>query len=335
MEIQVPIKVTCGGCGVTLTTPDASAGKRAKCPKCGGAIPIPEAPQEEIYEVESSLFGGLPEPKMASSSAIKDERRPCRSCGEMILVDAVKCRYCGEVFDKSLKGVLNTPGNLNNPAWLIVRSGLATIYNCVGILFGTILLMFLLGVILGAMNAGPDRAAEPPAAMMIVFGIAGLVIMGSGIGILVGQVRCTNVPHESGAHGFAVGAILCLVANILLSLAGGATNSPALSGIGSLLSMIGSILFMLFIKRSATYLNNYELASSAKKFLIFGVVMFVGMIALGILAAVGAPVLVLIIGVGALVGGLISIAWSMRLIRGLMLTIDNGLDARRSPAVWE
>ena len=29
--------------------------------------------------------------------------RPCPMCGEMILASAVKCRYCGEVFDETLR----------------------------------------------------------------------------------------------------------------------------------------------------------------------------------------------------------------------------------------
>jgi predicted RNA-binding Zn-ribbon protein involved in translation (DUF1610 family) len=93
----------CSGCGVTLTTPDSSAGKRAKCPKCGGAIQIPDVQQEEIYEAESSLFSGLSEDEMTSGSVVSDERKPCPACGEMIVRDAVKCRYCGEIFDATLK----------------------------------------------------------------------------------------------------------------------------------------------------------------------------------------------------------------------------------------
>ena len=30
-------------------------------------------------------------------------RRPCSTCGEMVIVGALKCRFCGEVFDATLK----------------------------------------------------------------------------------------------------------------------------------------------------------------------------------------------------------------------------------------
>ncbi len=99
----MPIKVLCSGCGVTLTTPDSSAGKHAKCPKCGGAIQIPSVQQEEIYEAESSPFSGLSAEEMTSGTVSEDERKPCPACGEMIVRDAVKCRYCGEIFDPTLK----------------------------------------------------------------------------------------------------------------------------------------------------------------------------------------------------------------------------------------
>ena len=32
-----------------------------------------------------------------------DDRKPCPMCGEMIQKDAVKCRFCGEIFDPLLR----------------------------------------------------------------------------------------------------------------------------------------------------------------------------------------------------------------------------------------
>lgn len=101
----MPIKVTCASCGVTLTTPDSSAGKRGKCPKCQAPIeiPMPEAPSEEILDAEDSFFDGLDDDSLTAGEISQDQRKPCPACGESIARDAVKCRFCGEIFDPVLK----------------------------------------------------------------------------------------------------------------------------------------------------------------------------------------------------------------------------------------
>jgi len=54
----MPIEVTCDGCGARFKAPDAAAGKKGKCKKCGAVItiPVPEpvgAPAEEddMYDI--------------------------------------------------------------------------------------------------------------------------------------------------------------------------------------------------------------------------------------------------------------------------------------------
>src|SRR6476620_5599879 len=37
----MPIEVSCPACGVRLKAPDSKAGKKARCGKCGGRVPIP------------------------------------------------------------------------------------------------------------------------------------------------------------------------------------------------------------------------------------------------------------------------------------------------------
>jgi predicted RNA-binding Zn-ribbon protein involved in translation (DUF1610 family) len=107
----VPIQVTCPSCNVTLKTADSSAGKRAKCPKCGGIIEIPalSAPppaDEGEYELEepvSAPLAGFTDEELSAGAPTGDDRRPCPACGEMIVRGAVKCRFCGEIFDATLK----------------------------------------------------------------------------------------------------------------------------------------------------------------------------------------------------------------------------------------
>jgi hypothetical protein len=319
--------VTCPSCNATLKTAESSAGKRAKCPKCAGVIQIPElaAPVDEYeLDTETNVGGAFSDDELAGGPPIAADRRPCPACGELIPKKAIKCRFCGEIFDHSMRGVIGSAsgaGDVSDPGWLKVRSGLSILYNCIIIIFIVVFVMVIGAMVTAGFAAG---AGEPPVGVaLILFLIGMLILFGAGIGTIVGQVKCTNVPQSSGAKGYAVGAIICMVANILLGMVGGAAQNQAISGLGSLVSMVGGILFILFIRRSAAYLNDHDLASSAGKFLIFGCVMFVFAMVMGVLAAVAvAPALIVILVLGAIVGGLIAFVWYMKLIKSLMTTID-------------
>jgi len=39
----MPITANCSGCGKTISAPDAAAGRRARCPHCGGVVEIPSS----------------------------------------------------------------------------------------------------------------------------------------------------------------------------------------------------------------------------------------------------------------------------------------------------
>jgi hypothetical protein len=82
------------------------AGQQVRCPGCQGIVRVPEAGRgarsQPFQESESA-----PRPRAAGlggGEGTGDEpRRPCPMCGEMILASAVKCRFCGEVFDPALR----------------------------------------------------------------------------------------------------------------------------------------------------------------------------------------------------------------------------------------
>jgi len=112
----VPIKVTCNSCGKSLKAKDSAAGKRVKCPQCGDPISIPDdvydavgaggddenSEYEDDYgdEYGDDQYDVGDEVANAPSAAT---RKPCPACGEMIVDGAVKCRFCGEIFDAALK----------------------------------------------------------------------------------------------------------------------------------------------------------------------------------------------------------------------------------------
>jgi hypothetical protein len=285
---------------------------------------VPVAPQpaagfgDDEFEVEPPA--ALPTSAATASAPVTGERKRCPACGELIAATAIKCRFCNEVLDKSMEGMLGRTGDASDPGWRKVRTGLAMMYYGIVTILLLVILMVVGGVAVGAMG-GFDQNAEPPVIAMILLGIAVLVMVCAGIGILIGQALCASVPQHSGARGYAVGAIVCVALNFILSFISGATQTEALSAVAGLCNLIGSILFILFIRQAATYLGNLDLASSAGNFLIFSVAMVVGVILLAVGVALAGPALAVILGLAMLIAGIVMFVWYLRLIRNLMTTI--------------
>jgi predicted RNA-binding Zn-ribbon protein involved in translation (DUF1610 family) len=113
------ISFQCPQCGKKLKAPDNAAGKSSSCPGCGSKVTCPEPVYDaEVVDMEIAPdkpkgfdpFADLDDDKPygvvgppAAAQPSDDGRRPCPMCGEMIVTTAAKCRYCGEVFDPTLK----------------------------------------------------------------------------------------------------------------------------------------------------------------------------------------------------------------------------------------
>lgn len=113
------IRFECEYCGAKLKAPDGTTGRMTKCLKCARPVTVPEP----VYEAElvddpgaptllsaADTFDPPPDPNdpygladaPAATAVAEESRRPCPMCGELILSSAIKCRFCGEVFDKEL-----------------------------------------------------------------------------------------------------------------------------------------------------------------------------------------------------------------------------------------
>jgi predicted RNA-binding Zn-ribbon protein involved in translation (DUF1610 family) len=102
----MPIRFVCTTCGKNLRVADEAAGQWVNCPSCQAPLEVPRAAGAafDIVNAESADLAG--EPPLAAPAQQADlaaDRRPCPMCGEMIAATAAKCRFCGEVFDSSLR----------------------------------------------------------------------------------------------------------------------------------------------------------------------------------------------------------------------------------------
>jgi hypothetical protein len=162
----MPINVKCPGCGKQLQVPDGLAGKPCRCPSCGTVMTAPE----EVFEAEAVARpepepGRRPEPEPgpredpggirrgedvygvreepAPGPGGPEERTPCPMCGELIMPNAAMCRFCGEVFDETLRRAEQkkkggTDADMTTGDWLlaILCSGIGCIFGIVWMIQG-------------------------------------------------------------------------------------------------------------------------------------------------------------------------------------------------------
>jgi predicted RNA-binding Zn-ribbon protein involved in translation (DUF1610 family) len=181
--------MTCPSCGKTLAAPDTAAGKKAKCPGCGQIMIVPEAihdaeelgvtdmgpappehnPRDDIFGVESLSA----DPSMPAQDA---ERRPCPMCGELIVATAAKCRFCGAVFDRRLRGMPNRGGqNYKGFAIASLVLGILSLPTfCFGIVIGIVAVVF--GMIAkSGMNKSKNYDGKGMATAGLILGILGAI----------------------------------------------------------------------------------------------------------------------------------------------------------------
>lgn len=224
----MPISTECPQCGKRLKAPESAAGRKAKCPQCGAAVPIPEPvyDAEEVFDAEiagdeetvydSEDEGGYrlgqapPRPPLPAA-----DRRACPMCGEMIKASAVKCRYCGEVFDASLKG--SAGGGYADTE--TVRKFRREMHGVGGFWMFIGCLVLLVTVL--AANAPPAQAEQVPVPILL-----GLTLLYFVIGTFV------FLKHMWAVWVGLVFAYLSLVLNVIriVSVMGAGVQGPAAGG---------------------------------------------------------------------------------------------------------
>ena len=127
-----------------------------------------------------------------STTEVTEARRPCPVCGEMILVGANVCRFCGEKFqsapsaDKEGDATGGVIPYKNPPALIAYYCGIFSLLACIPFLFPLPIVAFVLGIKgLKKAKAEPHVRGQVHAWIGIVcgaiFGLIGIVMTGGAI----------------------------------------------------------------------------------------------------------------------------------------------------------
>jgi hypothetical protein len=225
----------------------------------------------------------------------------------------------------------------NDPSLQKVARGLGLIYTSILVLVSTFILVFVGSMVVGGLAIGGGGRPNPREMqgglqIVMVLYILGL-LLGYGLN-LVGTFMCLATPEETGAKGMITTSVIITVVSLVLTIVNFIVNNNAVAGVAGILSVIGGICFILFLKRLAGFIGALHLEQRARSilialavgvgFLILLLVLMVGMepnaprAGGGILAGIAITSLVLTIG------GLVVFVMYANLINNLRKAIQAG-----------
>lgn len=197
------ITFSCQECGRKLRAPATEAGQSAKCPGCGTMVTCPGP--EPIYEAElidpaagdPAVFDASAEVTMSASPVLiaapgTEARRPCPMCGEMIIATAKKCRFCGEVFDDTLRRA--------------GRGGARSIATTQKRMMTSVVVQVALGVALMVLGDAQRRSHANPMMPFVITGCA-LGIVVAYVTTLVFTIRLAALLDENVVWTIILGLI--------------------------------------------------------------------------------------------------------------------------------
>ncbi len=135
----------------------------------------------------------------------------------------------------------------------------------------------------------------------------------AGLMSLVGYLFCLSTPEETGAQTYiyiAVGAIAIntMISIIsMLSIAGVVAELPqAVTLSSSVIQLVGTVCFLLFLKKVAEFIARSDLAASAQNVLNISLVVMVLTVGM-VLVAIAGPVMLSIAGILGLIVAILGI----------------------------
>lgn len=196
--------------------------------------------------------------------------RTCPDCGAPVSMRLAACHRCGHPFGGARAGGGRgsvdpdaEEGWRDSPGWDPAYRGLR--------LYRTGLITYVIAVFASYVILVMATVARSPAiALTMILGVGLAVLVGHGM-MVAGQYRFTSIPEESGANGLAwvsfVGGLVAVVLStvaLLLALSGSMkAATSAVSGVGSIAWVVGSICFILAMARVARYVESPQLGSQA------------------------------------------------------------------------
>jgi hypothetical protein len=158
------------------------------------------------------------------------------------------------------------------------------------------LFMVVVGALVFPILAGLAVAAVPLAVtLFLVWGAVVLVTVGTIVG-LIGRINCLSVPETVQATGVIYAAVACDVLALLISIGSASTELPALlEGAQGQLSLIASVLFVIFLKRVAKHIGDAASEKRAHNLLVLGGITVAVMIGVFVLPPLALVFLLLVI----------------------------------------
>ncbi|MDA7873834.1 DUF4339 domain-containing protein [Rubripirellula sp.] len=162
----------------------------------------------------------------------------------------------------------------------VTRMGLLTCYYAICVMLICFISGVLLPVLFGVTGSGSTSFMF---AGVVLIGV-GLLWLGGVVAFVVGQILCLYVPRGSGGKGYVKVALSMHLVWLLLTVVDsvglrGNVSVVFAGGFAALTNLsipVGEICFLLFIKKLALYIGQFDLASSAASVSRLSIVLVLG-----------------------------------------------------------